>query len=89
MRPKILALLGLSFFVAATATFVLAARWLDSRIFDPLRQPVSLNSAHLHSAPFEINLAGNYLVLLQLDSSNYSILHWPSEDQNQIISASF
>jgi biopolymer transport protein ExbD len=69
MRPKILALLGLSFFVAATATFVLAARWLDSRIFDPLRQPVSLNSTHLHSAPFEINLAGNYLVLLQLDSS--------------------
>lgn len=69
MRPKILALLGLSFFVAATATFELAGRWLDSRIFVPLRQPVSLDSTHLHSAPFEINLAGNYAVSLQLDFS--------------------
>jgi biopolymer transport protein ExbD len=69
MRPKILALLGLSFFVSATATFALAAYWLDSRIFVPLRQPVSLDSTHLHSAPFEINLAGNYAVSLQLDST--------------------
>jgi len=34
-----------------------------------LTQPVSLDSTHLHSAPFEINLAGNYTVSLQLDFS--------------------
>jgi biopolymer transport protein ExbD len=69
MRPKILALLGLSFFVAATASFALAARWLDSRIFVPLRQRVSLDSTHLQSAAFQINLAGNYAVSLELDFS--------------------
>src|ERR1700733_1217053 len=69
MRPKILALLGLSFFVAATATFELAGRWLDSRIFTPLEQPVSLDSAHLKSQPFEVNLPETYSVSLELDWS--------------------
>jgi biopolymer transport protein ExbD len=69
MPPKILAILGLSFFVIATATFQVAGRWLDSRIFNPLEQPVSLDSAHLKSQPFEINLSETYSVSLQLDWS--------------------
>jgi biopolymer transport protein ExbD len=69
MPPKILALLGLSFFLVATATHRAVGRWLDSRIFTPLERYVSLDDAHLRPPPFEINLEETYFVRLELNDS--------------------
>ena len=69
MQPKILALLGLSFFLVATGTYRVISRWVDSRIFTPLESYVSLDDPHLSPPPFEINLKETYSVRLELDYS--------------------
>jgi biopolymer transport protein ExbD len=67
MPPKTLSLLGLSFFLVATASYFAAGRWLDSRIFTPLDYSVSLDDRQLKSPPFEINLRETYFASLRLD----------------------
>jgi biopolymer transport protein ExbD len=69
MPPKILFRIGLTFFVVATAIYFSTGRWLDSRIFVPLRYSVSLDNRQLKSEPFEINLSETYGASLELDES--------------------
>jgi hypothetical protein len=69
MPPKILFRLGFSFFLIATATYLCAGRWLDSRIFTPLNYSVSVDNPQLKSPPFEINLRETYRASLDLDPS--------------------
>lgn len=69
MPSKILALLGLSFFLVAATTFATVERWLNSRIFTPLDQSVTLDDPHLRPPPFEVNLNETYAVSLEMDSS--------------------
>jgi biopolymer transport protein ExbD len=69
MPPKILALLGLSFLLVATATYQGVGRWVDSRIFTPLELQVALDDPHLKTPAFEINLKETYSVWLDVDYS--------------------
>jgi len=62
--------LGLAFVLAAATMYVLAGRWLDSRIFTPLDYPVSLENQKLKSPPFRINLKETYSASLALDYSS-------------------
>ena len=78
MPPKILFRLGLSFFVVATATYLAAGRWLNSRIFTPLDYSVSLDNRQLKSPPFEINLREAYFASLDLD---YSVDDWYQDNR--------
>jgi biopolymer transport protein ExbD len=78
MPPKILFRLGLSFFVVATATYLAAGRWLNSRIFTPLDYSVSLDNRQLKSPPFEINLRETYFASLDLD---YSVDDWDQDNR--------
>jgi hypothetical protein len=78
MPPKILFRLGLSLFVVATATYLAAGRWLNSRIFTPLDYSVSLDNRQLKSPPFEINLRETYFASLDLD---YSVDDWYQDNR--------
>jgi biopolymer transport protein ExbD len=69
MRPKILVCLGLAFLFLAVAIYFSAGRWLHSRIFTPLDCPVSLETRHIKSPAFQINLRETYYVFLHLDDS--------------------
>ena len=73
MPPKILFRLGLSLLLVATATYLTAGLWLNSRIFTPLDYPVSLDNRQLESPPFSINLEETHFVSLDLD---YSLDDW-------------
>jgi biopolymer transport protein ExbD len=78
MPPKILFRLGLSFFVVASATYLAAGRWLNSRTFTPLDYSVSLDNRQLKSPPFEINLRETYFASLDLD---YSVDDWYQDNR--------
>jgi biopolymer transport protein ExbD len=69
MSPKTLLRLGLSFLFLALATYLPTGYWLNTRIFVPLDYPVSLDTGHLQSPPFEINLSETYYAILGLDFS--------------------
>ena len=78
MPPKTLFRLGLSLLFLALTVFFLTGRWLNSRIFEPLDYPVTLDSRHLQSPPFRINLKETYYVSLDLD---YSADDWYEDNR--------
>jgi biopolymer transport protein ExbD len=69
MAQKTLVTIGLLALV--TAIFVLwgTDRWVQTRTFDPVDMPVSLEMGQIRSGEFEINLHENYLVFIHLDQS--------------------
>jgi hypothetical protein len=98
MPPKILLRLGMGIFMVATAVYFSTGRWLDSRIFIPLRYPVPLDNRQLKSEPFEINLSETYGASLELDDSeddyyednrcNYKTILYPQWRVYKLSSAS-
>src|SRR5882672_1842541 len=73
MLTNTLCRLGLSLLFVALAVYFSTGHWLDSRIFDPLDYPVSLDARQLKSPPFQINLSETYFASLDLD---YSVDDW-------------
>ena len=67
MPPKTLFRLGLSLLFLALTVYFFTGHWLNSRIFEPLDFPVALDSRHLQSPPFRINLNETYYASLDLD----------------------
>jgi hypothetical protein len=67
MPPKTLYRVGLGCLFFAFAVYFSASHWLNTRIFDPLDYPVSLDTRHLQSPPFQINLNESYFVFLRLN----------------------
>jgi biopolymer transport protein ExbD len=67
MPPKTLFRLGLSLLFLALTVYFSTGHWLNSRIFEPLDFPVALDSRHLQSPPFRINLNETYYASLDLD----------------------
>src|SRR5882762_9344256 len=69
MAQKTLATIGLT--VLATAIFVSwgANRWVQTRTFDPVDMPISLEAGQIRSGEFEINLRETYWVSIHIDDS--------------------
>jgi biopolymer transport protein ExbD len=78
MAPKTQFRLGLSLFFLALTVYSFTGHWLNSRIFEPLDYPVSLDSRHLQSPPFRINLNETYYASLDLD---YSADDWYQDNR--------
>jgi biopolymer transport protein ExbD len=69
MPPRTLFRLGLSLLFLALTVYFSTGHWLNSRIFEPLDYPVTLDTRHLQSPPFRINLNEAYYASLDLDDS--------------------
>ncbi|MGB8660172.1 MAG: biopolymer transporter ExbD [Candidatus Acidiferrum sp.] len=78
MPPKSLFRLGLSFLFIGAITYFATGHWLDSRIFTPLDDLVSLDGRQLKSPPFQINLNETYFASLDLD---YSADDWYQDNR--------
>jgi biopolymer transport protein ExbD len=78
MPPKTLFRLGLSLLFLALAVYFCSGHWLNTRIFEPLDYPVSLDSSHLQSPPFRINLNETYYASLDLD---YTAEDWYQDNR--------
>ena len=59
----------MSFLFLALAAYFSLGHWLNTRIFVPLNYPVSLDTRHLQSPPFQTNLNETYYASLRLDYS--------------------
>src|ERR1044071_6347459 len=70
MPPKTLFRVGLSFLFFATIAYTGIAHWLNTRIFDPLNYSVTLETRHIQSIPFHINLNATYYVSLRLNEGD-------------------
>jgi hypothetical protein len=78
MPPKVLLRIGLSLLFFGFAFYFSTGYWLNSRIFVPLRYPVSLDAYQLKSPVFQINLRETYFVSLDLD---YSVDDWDEHNR--------
>jgi biopolymer transport protein ExbD len=78
MPPKTLFRLGFSLLFLALTVYFSTRYWLNSRIFEPLDFPVALDSRHLQSPPFRINLNETYYASLDLD---YSAEDWYQDNR--------
>jgi biopolymer transport protein ExbD len=69
MAQKTLATIGLT--VMVTAIFVSwgTNHWVQTRVFDPVDTPVSLEPGQIRSGEFEINLRESYGIFVHLDDS--------------------
>ena len=78
MAQKTLATIGL--IVLATAIFVSwgANRWVQTRTFDPVDMPISLEAGQIRSGEFEINLRETYWVSIHID---YSVDDYYNDDR--------
>jgi biopolymer transport protein ExbD len=78
MPPKVLLRIGLSLLFFGLAVYISTNHWLNSRIFVPLRYPVSLDAHQFKSPLFQINLRETYFVSLDLD---YSVDDWDEHNR--------
>lgn len=78
MPPKTLFRFGLSLLFFALIAYFSAGHWLNSRIFVPLDYAVSLDTRHLQSPPFQVNLNEIYFASLDLD---YSADDWYQDNR--------
>src|SRR5579863_6286088 len=65
-RPSLFnALAGAFLLLGGLAAYAYTYVWMDTRIFVPVDRPVPMQSGHIRTGPFRINLNGYYLIWLQ------------------------
>jgi len=69
MTQKTLATIGLTVMVTAIFVSWSTNHWVQTRVFDPVDTPVSLEPGQIHSGEFEINLRESYGIFVHLDDS--------------------
>lgn len=69
MPQKTLATIGLLVFVAAICVLWGTNHWVQTRTFDPVDMPVSLQQGQIRTGAFEINLSESYEVFIHFDPS--------------------
>lgn len=69
MPQKTLATIGLLVFVTAICVLWGTNHWVQTRTFDPVDMPVSLQPGRIQTGAFEINLPESYEVFIHFDPS--------------------
>jgi biopolymer transport protein ExbD len=74
-------LIGLTMTILGMMSFVIAERWIDTRIFVPVDIPVSLAAGHIRTGPFKINLKDEYQVRIKTGWESYFDPNCPTNMQ--------